>query len=143
MPAKSPYSTYSLGTTTIRSDRPTVEKLKATARAKDITVVQLLRILADQEGNIQGKLVPGQADLVKSKDISTICTQVMDIVRVLPMEDIRARAFTLEVADLIEFEDVEGAKELLAVVKSELKAVVEADKAKTAGQLILKVASPL
>lgn len=48
MAVKSPYSTYSLGPAVIRSDKPTVEKLKAAARARDITLVEYLRLLADE-----------------------------------------------------------------------------------------------
>lgn len=47
MPAKSATSTYSIGAAMIRSDKPTVAKLKAAADAKGLTLVEYMRYLAD------------------------------------------------------------------------------------------------
>lgn len=142
-PAIGGLSIAKLGRTTIQIDVPTHRRLKALAERKGMAFVEFMRWIADQGGDVQGKILPGDVDTVMARrqQIDSVGIQAVDILKVLPEDNPEQRDWKRGVLYVINAlkkrQDIEGLQKILSQLEDTLEQAVVKQKALEAGQLEL------
>lgn len=129
-------STYSLGQTSICSDKPTKAKLQAAARAAGIPLTEYLRILADKAvEDIQGGFgITSRPEPDTISRIESLSRQAIEMSRIIPMSKSR-RMSVLSLANRhIKFNELRHAEILFDKMSGEYEEYRAKENVKEAGQ---------